>query len=154
MVMDSKTRYLLILACSRRKCSDVGLLSALDRYDGGSYRVLRKAKREGYLAKNIDILIISAKYGPIEVSTPIADYQQRMNSKRASQLKPLVIQALKNYVREKAYRQVYVDLGQDYSTVVEGLEDLFSDSTIIYARGRIGERLKNLKNWLKAKFVD
>jgi hypothetical protein len=59
-------RYLLILGCSQRKRPDSGLLPAIERYDGVNFRILQKAKREEYLPENLDILILSAKYGLIE----------------------------------------------------------------------------------------
>jgi cytoplasmic iron level regulating protein YaaA (DUF328/UPF0246 family) len=144
-------RYLLIVACSQRKRSDPGLLPAIARYDGGHFRVLRKAKREGYWSKNLDVLILSAKYGLIEASTPIANYEQRMNRKQASELKAQVTQVLDHYAKQRLYSEVYVDLGQDYRSAVEALTGLFKDQRVAYAYGRIGERLGQLKRWLAAK---
>jgi hypothetical protein len=37
---------MLILACSRRKRPDEGLLPAIERYDGPAFRVLRHFLRE------------------------------------------------------------------------------------------------------------
>jgi hypothetical protein len=37
---------MLILACSRRKRPDEGLLPAIERYDGPAFRVLRRFLRE------------------------------------------------------------------------------------------------------------
>lgn len=147
-------KRLLIIACSQRKRPDPGLLPAIERYDGGSYRVLRKIKREGRWPKNLDVLILSAKYGLIEASTPIADYEQRITRDRASQLKPQVIQALQTYSQYNTYFEVYVDLGQDYLSAVEGFEQFFSGSSITRVKGRIGERLKSLKSWLKVKYEE
>ncbi len=98
-MVHSEARYLLIVACSQRKRSDNGLLPAIARYDGPTYLMLRKAKREGYWAENLDVLILSAKYGLIEMSTPIANYEQRMNRQRASELKAQVTQTLQTYAR-------------------------------------------------------
>lgn len=77
--MHSEARYLLIIACSGRKRTDSGLLPAIARYDGGHFRVLRKARTDGYLSNYLDVLILSAKYGLIEACKPIANYEQRMN---------------------------------------------------------------------------
>ena len=88
--MQTDARYLLIIACSQRKLSDPGLVPAIARYDGGQFRVLRKAHRDGYLSNYLDVLILSAKYGLIKACTPIANYEQRMNRKRASELKAQV----------------------------------------------------------------
>ena len=55
--------YLLILSCSQRKRKDPGFLPAIERYDGVNFRVIKKLGRQSRLLKNLDILIISAKYG-------------------------------------------------------------------------------------------
>lgn len=146
--MNSEARYLLIIACSQRKRSDPGLLPAITRYDGGSFRVLRKAKREGCWAENLNVLILSAKYGLIETSTLIANYEQRISCERAKEIQNQVLQSLKTYSKQNSYTQVYIDLSRDYQIAIEGIAELFSTSQLIYAKGRIGERLKYLKNWI------
>ncbi|MDZ7961623.1 MAG: hypothetical protein RMY34_27710 [Aulosira sp. DedQUE10] len=150
--LQSQGRYLLIIACSQRKLSDDGLMPAIARYDGGHFRVLRKAQREGHCFKNIDVLILSAKYGLIEAYTPIAGYEQRMNQKRANELKAQVIQTLQTYSKKSIYCEVYVDLGKDYQSAIEELGELFKDSLVTYAQGRIGERLNSLKNCILVKW--
>ena len=77
-------RLLLIIACSQRKRSELNLLPAIGRYDGVYFRLLRKARREGYWPENLDMLILSSKYGLIDLSTPIAYYEQRMTRTRAN----------------------------------------------------------------------
>lgn len=143
--------YLLIMACSQRKRLDPGWLPAIDRYDGGNYRVLRKARKEGYWPENLDVLILSAKYGLVGALAPIHYYEQRMTPERARELKPEVTEALKACIQQERYREVYVDLGRDYLPAVEGLEELFKDSSLTYAEGRIGERLAQLRCWLVTK---
>ena len=59
--MSSGPTNLLIVTCSQRKRSDRELLSALERYDGPFFGILRKAQREGYWPDNLDVLITSAK---------------------------------------------------------------------------------------------
>ena len=39
--MTVSGRLLLIMSCSQRKRPDLGLLPAIERYDGGHFRVLR-----------------------------------------------------------------------------------------------------------------
>lgn len=149
--MPSERRYLLIVACSQRKRQDPGLLPAIDRYDGVKFRVLRKAKREGYWPQNLDLLILSAKYGLIHACARIASYEQRMTRDRASGLRTQVMETLQTYCRENVYRELYVDLGRDYRAAVVGLTELFEGSQVTCARGRIGERLGQLRRWLVAK---
>lgn len=144
-------RRLLILSCSQRKRSDLGLLPAIERYDGGHFRLLRKARREGRWPENLDMLILSAKHGLIDPSTPIASYEQRMTHSRAKELKTQIVQALQTYAGQNAYCEVYVDLGQIYQSAIEGLVQWFNGSRVIYAEGRVGERLARLKEWLRPK---
>jgi cytoplasmic iron level regulating protein YaaA (DUF328/UPF0246 family) len=149
--MGSQSRHLLIVACSQRKRQDPGGLPAIERYDGVSFRVLRKAQREGYWPENLDVLILSAKYGLIDAFTPIANYEQRMTCERANQLKTQVRRVLEEYVERSTYREVYVDLGQDYTPALQDLEQLLTISSVTYAKGRIGERLSHLKKWIVSK---
>ncbi len=142
------SKRLLILACSQRKCPDKGEIPAIERYDGGSYRVLRKTKRDGNWPENLDVLILSAKYGLIESSTPIADYEQRMTRKRAVELQFQVAEILKIHLQKIIYDEIYVDLGQDYWPAIEKSVKLFDTTSVSYAEGRIGQRLATLKRWL------
>jgi hypothetical protein len=146
--MHTNTRYLLILACSQRKCARSDLVPAVDRYDGGSYRVLRKALRENNQPEGLDILILSAKYGLIEASTPIANYDQRMTAQRAKVLQEQVKQKLQSYVQNNNCQKVYIDVGRDYLPAIGDLRPLFLQASITYAHGQIGERLAQLKQWL------
>ncbi len=146
--MNLHTRYMLIIACSQRKSLEPGLLPALERYDGGSYRLLRKAKRERYLPERLDVTILSAKYGLITASTFIATYEQRMTRERARELHAQTVQTLQNYAQQHCYRDVYVDLGQDYYPAIGDVSKIFANASIIYAQGKIGERLARVKHWL------
>lgn len=141
----------MIVACSQRKRIDDGLLPAIERYDGGNFRVLRKAKREGVWTNAIDVLILSAKYGLIDADTLIANYEQRMNRSRAIAMKEQVTQTLKKYAVQRAYSEIYLELGQDYYVALEEITEIYSVSKVIHSRGRIGERLRNLKCWLFEK---
>jgi hypothetical protein len=69
---------LLIIACSERKNSAVGLLPAIDRYDGPAFRVLRKYLRE-HAERAPSILILSAKYGLIPAGQEIPMYERRLS---------------------------------------------------------------------------
>ena len=74
--------YLLIISCSQRKRQDIdGSCLAIDVYDGPVYRTLRKMLRErGKDLKNLDILIISAKYGLLRHFDTIDPYDQQMTT--------------------------------------------------------------------------
>lgn len=148
VVVSPDAHYLLLLACSQRKRTDAALLPALERYDGGNYRLLRKAQRENRFPMNLDVLILSAKYGLITSSTSIPDYNQRMNHDQAIALKAQIMQKLQEVATQKRYNEIYVELGQEYLAAIDDLDQVFCQTTIIYAHGRIGERLAKLKQWL------
>ncbi|MGH9907003.1 MAG: DUF6884 domain-containing protein [Pyrinomonadaceae bacterium] len=140
-------RSLLLVACSRRKRRTRKLLPAIERYDGGAYRVIRKAQREGSIRRKVDIKIISAKFGLIDGMTAIPFYEQRMTKRRARDLKPRIQRALRMWMSLKNYSEVYVDLGHDYVVAIEGWT-VHPGITLLAGSGRIGERLRDLKRWL------
>ena len=139
---------LLILSCSKRKIPTPGLLSAIDRYDGGSFRVLRKMKRIGRWPTNLDVLILSAKYGLIDTTAQILNYEYKMDPKRAKELRAQSQTILRNLITKHDYSEIYIDVGREYLPVIRagiaGLKDLQAT----YVSGRIGERLMRLKQWL------
>jgi hypothetical protein len=88
----SSTERLLILACSQRKRPDEGLLPAVERYDGPTFRVLRRFLREG-ISEPPDVLILSAEHGLIPQDLPIAAYDRKMTPARARELRPQILAA-------------------------------------------------------------
>jgi len=145
-------RLVLIVSCSQRKRPDPGLLPALNRYDGGHFRILRKARREGYWPETMDMRILSAKHGLLAGSTPITNYDQKITRDRANELHSQVLQVLQTGARQHTYREVYVDLGRDYQAAIEGLTQVFNGSRVVYAKGRIGQRLAQLRSWLVSQY--
>jgi cytoplasmic iron level regulating protein YaaA (DUF328/UPF0246 family) len=142
-------RYLLILACAQRKRPDTGLLPAIERYDGVNFRVLQKAKRAGYLSKNLDMLILSAKYGLIKANTPIEKYDLKMTIQRARELQTQVSRNLDAYLVNTEYQEIFVNLGKSYLTVIAISSKMPAlHEKIRYASGGIGEKMAQMKNWL------
>ena len=85
-------RSLLIISCSSRKINTLGSMPAFERYDGQSYRIICKAIREGCFPTNLDILIISAKFGLLRWDEEIEDYDQLIRT--YAQLENLLIYPL------------------------------------------------------------
>ncbi len=148
--MSIATRKLLIIACSDRKIRAKDLLPAIERYDGVNYRVIHKMQREGRFPPNVDVKILSAKFGLIDASTPISYYDQRMDRQRAAELRPSVLTHIQRCLAETRYSEIYVDLGADYLPAIELLVVPY-EAKFMLAEGRIGERLANLKRWLTAR---
>jgi cytoplasmic iron level regulating protein YaaA (DUF328/UPF0246 family) len=150
MVMVSEPQYLLIVACSHRKRSDPGLLPAIELYDGVNFRVLRRAQREGYWPKNLDVLILSAKYGLLKPNTLIEDYDLRMTLERAMALQPQVGADLDRYLERTSYSEVFVNLGKIYKVALDSSKRLRPlDRRVHYATGGIGEKMSQMKKWLQ-----
>ena len=140
-------RYLLIISCSARKVSTPELLPAIERYDGPTYRTLRKAKCEGWFPKSLDILIISAKYGLIPCRYPIDDYNQLMTPQRAAELTAEIQQKLKDSISNKPYDQVFINLGRTYRETLEGFH--WGLVSTFETSGGIGLKTSQMKVWLE-----
>lgn len=148
--MRKHSRYLLILACSQRKRTDATPLPAIERYTGVNFQVLHKARREGYLPENLDILILSAKYGLIEASTPIDYYALKMTRLWAKELQTDVCQKLDLMLSKTTYAEIFINLGKTYLTTINSSAMLPQlEQRVIYAEGGIGQKMAQMKNWLQ-----
>lgn len=143
---------LLILACSRRKRPDPGLLPAIDRYDGINYKIVRKAMREDRWPRGLDLLILSAKHGLLAPGDPIEDYDLLMTPERARMLSPAVVRALAERVDAAAYGELFLNLGRNYRLALEGWETFLPPRVIVsWAEGGIGQKAASMLRWLNAK---
>lgn len=143
-------RYLLLISCSNRKVETNIGLPAIERYDGGTYRVIRKMQREKIFPNNIDVKIISAKFGLIDSETNVPYYDQRLDKQRVAELKSEVQRKFLDLISTDKYSKVYVDLGKDYLALITDLDNA-TNKKLIFSQGRIGERLSKLRNWLLLK---
>lgn len=141
---------LLVLSCGKRKRHTTALLPALDRYDGPSFRVLRR-----YLAMHTasppDVYIVSAKFGLISADQPIPYYDQLLTPQRAAELRPAVQDTLRRILARREYEQIYLAMGSAYAQTIDGYATLVPESTsVIVAGGSQGKRLAQLHDWLYA----
>lgn len=149
--MSTAERKLLLIACSNRKIRTKGLLPAIQRYDGVTYRVIRKAMREGYFPPNVDIKILSAKFGLIDANKQISYYDRRMDRERAIGLRPQVLHDLQKIFRGNEHSEVFVNLGKTYILAINGLHDIVGHNVRVEsACGGIGSRAKQMKQWLSS----
>ncbi len=136
-------RYLLIVGCSQKKNPSCNPMKALDRYEGVNFRVIKKLREEGKIPSSLDITIISAKYGFLKADDYIDDYDVRMTIQRACELHSEVLSQMKL----EDYGEIFINLGKDYMPAVKGIEDL-ATCRILYAEGRIGEKMSAMKRWI------
>ena len=134
-------RRLLLLSCSQRKIGSPGPIIALRRYDGPTFRVLRKylrARRDPHL----NVFILSAKYGLIPADKRIGDYDKRLDARRAVCFRPTVTLGLSREIARIGPASTLLCVSKLYLTCigdVRGME--------IAERGQ-GRKLAHLKAWL------
>jgi hypothetical protein len=149
----NRIHRLLVISCSARKRKDAELLAAIDRYDGPAFRVLRH-----YLAQAADplrVLILSAKYGLIEASREIPDYDLRLTAKAAQAMRDDVLRVLKEVLSQTPCAEVGFCLGKDYRKAIAGYQDVIpSNTTVTFISGTQGLRLRNLRAWLVTNSPD
>lgn len=141
---NARKKYLLILPCSKRK-KPVSKAQALELYDGPFYRVVRKAKPQ-----NLDILILSAKYGLIGSNESISYYDQMMTAERAEELASEIIMKLEKSLRYGCYDEIFINLGKTYMLALDEGKNMLDEYNVYWASGQIGERSHQLKNWLES----
>lgn len=144
--------YLLILSCSKRKSKNSTPMPALERYDGVNYRVVKKLKRSGKSPINLDIVIISAKHGFLRPDDLIGYYDQVMTEERALKLRFDALNELEEFFKDKNYEEIFVNLGKTYLLAIDGFERFLPEKTkVVYAKGGIGQKMKEMKEWLVSK---
>jgi len=134
-------------------------ITAIDRYTGVFFKVFKKFKRERSI-KNIDLIIISQRYGVIKSTTKIPYYEvtpaseggfgQRL-SLREEEIKNLLVNNLKSIqkITEKGkYSRIIVCVGQSYLRLIQGFEDQ-TKAEVIHVTGKgLGPKARNLSDIL------
>lgn len=149
MTASHSGRYLLLVGCSQRKTDQSTKCSAIERYDGVNYRVLRKLRRKGLFPSTLDVLIISAKFGLLEACSPIEKYDLRMTSARALELQADVGAALDTILAREQYAAVFVNVGKTYRIALDRSAELHRlGDKVIYASGGIGMKMAAMREWI------
>jgi hypothetical protein len=169
--MHDPPHRLLVLACTATKRPDLGQLPALQRYDGPSFRTVRRWRMLNPCeAERLDVLILSARLGLITADAPIEDYDQRMTQRQALALQPAVSAALHQFFAlHSSYAATLIHLGQDYLPALvpdlgNGLDAAgharhihtqlatiagVQPGIITLTAGGIGTQLGQIKRWLE-----
>ena len=111
-----KGRKLLIVSCSADKCPDPGDMAAFDRYTGDMFKSIKK---QGIPEENVDLAIMSAKYGLIRRDTKIPNYNVKMDKEIANNLlnDPTQVNRIKNTI--EGYDEVVVEGSSLYKDVIK-----------------------------------
>ncbi|MBM3235453.1 peroxide stress protein YaaA [Candidatus Poribacteria bacterium] len=150
----TKHKYLLIIPCSKRKVLVLEhKIPAIDLYDGPFYRILRKFFRQHDVAQYVDILILSTKYGLIKSHDLISTYDECMTPRKAKGFSSDIYNFLKTLLSKEQYQEIFINLGKTYALALTDSEELLNQYNVFWAKGQIGERMHQLKNWLQ-KVID
>jgi hypothetical protein len=135
---------MIIMSCSRTK-KRLDNVPAMELYDGQAYRVIRKSSPE-----DIEILIISAKYGLLRSTDIISYYDQAMTVSQAIGMSKEVSSGIKNTVSRGDFKRIFISLGFPYSFAVseELMGFLDENFYLLVAHGPIGKRLHQLKEFI------
>jgi hypothetical protein len=146
--MRDRSSRLLILACSRSKRHASGLLPAIERYDGPTFRVLRRFLRR-QPSIPLDVYIVSAELGLITLRHPIPEYDREMTPARANELQPTLTATFRRLLASRAYTQALVCAGRLYRNAL-GIDDVLPQQGIdvTIAAGSRGKMVANLHDWL------
>ena len=141
---------LIIMSCSKTK-KHLENIAAMELYDGQAYRIIRKISPE-----NLDILILSAKYGLIRPTDIISYYDQAMTVARAAEIRDHVENTIRGFVRYHNTGRIFISLGFPYNLAISGgfLHFLDDGFNLQVASGPIGKRLHQLKEWLEPLKVE
>lgn len=143
----------MLLSCCERKKASPNLLPALERYDGPAFFILRKFLNECPIqAEELDVYVLSAKFGLIAVTQPIPNYDLLLDTNRCVELQPRVHKQIQRWSQHSSYRELFVSVTQKYEAVLGDLSQL--DPTklkIHFARGKSGGKLSDLRDWLYEK---
>ncbi|MBZ0158184.1 MAG: hypothetical protein K8I29_18460 [Alphaproteobacteria bacterium] len=140
-------KQLLVLGCSQAKKEAPGLLPAIDRYDGSSYRVLRSYLREREWPSNLSVAILSAKYGLVGGFTGIEDYDKRMTPVQAEEKAPECQRILNAWAAD--HISIHFSLGKDYlPAIIPAIEHDLKGKAEVF-QGPIGMKLSQIKGLLQ-----
>ncbi len=143
----------LILSCTATKRPDAGLLPALERYDGPTFRVLRRYLRD-QPTDPPDIHVLSAEFGLISAAYPIPYYDRAMTRIRAHEMRVPVQQSLAAALGDLTQasfdpEHLLVCLGREYREALTGyvgpVAEVLPSRSV---RAGLGRRLTILRHWL------
>lgn len=142
---------LLIQSCSKRKRENMDALSALERYDGYFFRILRKAKREQLWPQDMELVILSAEHGIIHANDTVQYYDRKMTKTRANKLNEEVLLELKSLVNDHDIQRILVNVGSIYRVALDGLEEVVEPPVQWIEGDGIGAKGHQLKTILESQ---
>jgi len=116
------------------------------------FRVVKRMEREGRFPEDVDRLILSARYGLITPDIMIEPYDQRMTPSIAIEQSSQNFTYLGSLLRRKGYQEVFLILGRTYLAAITPFHNwLPPESRVLVAAGGLGQKLSQLKAWLRIR---
>jgi hypothetical protein len=139
----------LIINCSKTKRNGEKKLPAIELYDGPAFRVIRSYLRNTpEKSRDLDIFVLSAKYGLISGETGIEDYDELMTIEKSIQLNSRVLEKFSSIISME-YTEILILMSKTYLSAFKGYEQHIKPkvklSLVVASEGR---RLRILKAWL------
>lgn len=132
---------LILVSCSQAKTSAKGSIPAGERYDGPTFRLIRKFLREAKNSFEPKIYIISAKFGFIPFDAPIPYYDQKMDLCRAYRLRTENTSKIVQACKKNRIKKVIICVSQIYLSSID-TEFLEKENLVVeVAKGPPGKRL-------------
>jgi len=119
-------------------------MKAIELYDGPAYHIVRNYLKRS--PDNIDIKILSAKYGLIDPDLAISTYDQKMTNEKALEYIKKYENIIKDFIQK--YDDIFVYGGKYYKMVIK---EVIKSNKIKYSERGIGKQLSQLKRWLYEK---
>ena len=140
---------LLLQSCSASKRAVDTPTPAFDLYTGYFYKILKKAIREGEMRPDIEITVLSAKYGLLDRNEEIEYYNQRMDTERARALNEDVLESVTEKTAKSEYDQIIVNMGETYRRAISGLSGCVDVPIVAIPGTGIGEKGHRLYEFIR-----
>jgi len=148
-IRDRSMSTLLVQSCSKSKKQTDEPISAIDLYSGYFFKIIKKSIREETVNSDIDVCILSAKYGFVKSDEKITTYDRQMNSERAIELGPTIREDLKNYISQMGYNRIIINAGKEYRKAISGFGDDISADIYEITGDGLGLKGRSLKKFLR-----
>ena len=140
---------LLVQSCSKSKNEADEPISAIELYSGYFFKIIKKSIREDTENADIDMCILSAKYGIVDPSEQIPAYDHRMDAERAREIGPEVRDELRRRITDNGYKNIVINVGKDYRRALSGFDNGLNVNTYMIEGDGIGMKGKALKQFLR-----
>ena len=140
---------LLVQSCSKSKKQTSEPIPALNLYSGYFFKIIKKSRREGTVNSDIDVCILSAKYGFVKSDDEIATYDRRMDAQRATELGPTMTKDLHEYISNIGYDRVVINAGKEYRKAIDGFDNELPVDTYCVCGDGLGLKGQSLKKFLR-----